>query len=220
MAPIDLPETFNLVLSIFSTVLSVFALWLSIHFYRLSNELNNRMIGAISELTVSAKTTEVTTTQITSRALDVLAGHFEHRVDAAEQQGVLEVARTVGAALAEAPPQKRHRAQVEATRAVTDAFLQVKVSVAPAAAEYDWGPFLRRMDELQRANRFLSVKWLHRRIFADEPGMQEALQVAIHREMLETYHLRNPRSPHPTLCCALNRAHPSVVAALAQVDGY
>lgn len=211
-----LADAVNLAMTLLSIALSVIAIWLSIHFYRLSNDVSGKVMQAIADLTVSAKTTEATTTRITSRALDVLADHFEHRVDEAERESRVKVAQSVGRALAEAPPEERHEAQAAATRAVSEAFLKLKTSVAPTSHEYDWGPFIRRMDELQRNNLYLSVKWLHRTVFGDEPGMQEALQIAIERDVLKTFRRENPDRPqYPTLCCELNPSHPAVVSALA-----
>jgi hypothetical protein len=216
MNPPALQDVLNLALSLFSTAISIFALWLSVRFYQLSNDLNNRMVQTISELAVSAKTTEATTTRITSRALDVLAGHFEHRIEEAEEESRVEVARSVARALATAPPREREKAQAAATRAVADAFDRLKDTMAPASHEYDWRPFVRRVRELQRANQYLSVKWLHQKVFAEEPSMQQALQVALAREMLRTYQLSNPRNPeHPTLCCEVNPGHPVIV----ELDG-
>jgi hypothetical protein len=88
---------------------------------------------------------------------------------------------------------------------VSDAFVKLRTSAAPTSPEYDWGPFVRRVDELQRSNAYLSVKWLHRKVFAGEPGMQEALQIALERGILRTFHRDNPRrASFPTLCCELD----------------
>jgi hypothetical protein len=54
-------------MALLSIALSSIAIWLSIHFYRLSNEVGSRVMQAIPDLTVSAKTTEATTTRITPR---------------------------------------------------------------------------------------------------------------------------------------------------------
>ena len=209
-------ESFNLALALFSIALSVVSMWLSIHFYHRSNEIADRTIQAIAELMASVRTTEATTTQLTRRALDVLTGHFEQRVEAAEQEGRVQVAQSVGRALAEAPPHERLDAQTAAARAVTEAFSKLKSSVAPASSDYDWGPFVRRLLDLQRSNRYLSVKWLHQKVFAAEPGMQEALQIAIARAMLRTFQRTNPNDRgHPTLCCELDLSSPIVIQALA-----
>ncbi|HEX2204563.1 MAG TPA: hypothetical protein VHG91_14725 [Longimicrobium sp.] len=215
-APLGVADALNLALAVFSIALSAVAMWLSIHFYRLSNELSGHL-QALAELKVSAKTTEATATQITSRAMDVLAGHLERRIAEAEMEGRLQVARGLERALAETPPEERREARVAATRAVTDAFAKLRTSAAPTAADYDWGPFVRRIDELQRKNAYLSVKWLDRTVFAGEPGMQEALQVAIEHEVVRTFRRENPNNPRfPTLCCELERRHPAVAEALGR----
>lgn len=219
MAAPDALATLNTVVSlalgILSIAISLIAIWQSLYFYRMSNEAGNRLSQAIADLAISARSTEVTTTQVTTRALDVLAGHFERRVEQAEKESRMGVAESVARALAQAPPHERHEAQAAATRAVSDAFVRLRTSVAPTAEDYDWGPFIRRMGELQRNNTYLSIKWLHQKVFAGEPGMQEALQIAIEMSILRTYHRANPRRPkYPTLCCELDRDHATVRAAL------
>jgi hypothetical protein len=205
----------SLALGILSIAISLIAIWQALYFYRMSNEAATRLMQAIADLAVSARSTEVTTTQVTTRALDVLAGHFEHRVEQAEQESRMRVAESVARALAQAPPHERHEAQAAATRAVSEAFVRLKTSVAPTSDDYDWGPFIRRMSGLQRNNTYLSIKWLHQKVFAGEPGMQEALQIAIEIGLLRTYHRANPGRPrYPTLCCELNREHAIVQAAL------
>lgn len=162
---------------------------------------------SLSDINASAKTTEATTTQVTSRALDAILG----RVTKAEQETTLRVAQTLEHLL----PKEYLR---EVKKELTDAFSTLKSTVAPASSGYDWGPFIRRISDLQGKNRFLSVKWLHQKHFTDDPGMQEALQIAIAQKMLLTYHLENPKKDSgakPTLCCKLDLSNPTVAAALS-----
>ena len=212
-----LEPSFSLASSFLSILLAVIAIWQAMYMYRISNDLNQRLVQALEELKSSARSTEATTTQVTSRALDVLAGHFERRVDEAERQSRVRVAQSVAHSLAQADPLERHQVQVAATRAVTDALATLRTSVASSAADYDWGPFIRRIDRLERTNRYLAVKWLHQKLFADDGALQEALQVAIELQILRTYHRPNPaHRQYPTLCCALDRDHDVVRSALAR----
>jgi hypothetical protein len=216
--PIAILEPFvSLTLSLLSIAISLIAIWQAFYMYRMSNEVTQRLMQGLSELTASAKSTEATTTQVTTRALDVLAGHFERRVEEAEKESRIRVAESVAQSLAMAPPHERHQAQAAASRAVTEALATLRASVAPTASDYDWGPFIRRIDRLERNNRYLSVKWLHQKLFADDGALQEALQVAIELRLLRTYHRPNPARPHhPTLCCALDYSHEVVRSALAR----
>lgn len=207
----------SLALSLVSIVISLIAIWQALYMYRMSNEVTQRLMQGLAELSASARSTEATTTQVTSRALDVLAGHFERRVDEAERESRMRVAETVAHALQQAPAHERFQAQAAATRAVTDALATLRASVAPVASDYDWEPFIRRIDRLERNNRYLSVKWLHQKLFADDGALQEALQVAIELRILRTYHRPNPSRPqHPTLCCALDQEHPTVRSVLGR----
>lgn len=220
-SPRDLIATLDpivsLALSLLSIAISLIAIWQALYMYRMSNEVTQRLMQGLSELTASARSTEATTTQVTSRALDVLAGHFERRVEEAERESRVRVAESVAQSLAQAPPHERYQAQAAATRAVADALATLRASAAPTAADYEWAPFIRRIDRLERNNRYLSVKWLHQKLFAEDGSLQEALQVAIELRILRTYHRSNPAHPqHPTLCCALERDHPVVRSALAR----
>lgn len=205
----------GLISALVSIPFAAIAMWQSLYFYRMSNEAGNRLMQAIADLAVSARSTEATTTQVTTRALDVLAGHFEQRVEQAEREGRMRVAESVARALSDAAPQDRHDAQAAASRAISETFTRLKTSVAPTSEDYDWGPFIRRLNGLQRNNLYLSIKWLRQTVFASDPGMQEALQIAIELGLLATYRRANPTQPrYPTLCCKLNREHPVVRATL------
>ena len=213
--PASVQAAASFALALVSIVLGVFAMWQAFAFHRSASQVSSATLALLAELKVTVRATEATTSQVTSRALDVLAGTFERRMEEVEHESRVRVAETVARVLAEASPRERAAAEEAAARAVSDAFVKLKTSIAPTAEEYDWGPFIRRMDELQRKNAYLSVKWLHQQVFVDEPGMREALQIAIDRGLLRTYERPNPRRPrYPTLCCELNRGHPSVGVAL------
>ena len=113
-------------------------------------------------------------------------------------------------------PEEKEAVGRTIARDVDEVFAGLRSTVAATAPEYDWGPFLRRVDGIERGNRFMSVKWLRETQFAGEPSFQEAISVAIASGMLTTYHSENPKNPsYPTLCCKLARQHPVVATTLS-----
>lgn len=211
---VDLLQVVGLIGSLATIILGVIAIWLSLYFYRRSNEIFAAIFKALLDITASTKTTEATTTQVTSRVLDGLLS----RVTRTEEAATLKVSQALGQAMPSATKEQLGSVQRELQKKLTEAFSNLKSSVAPTSSTYDWGPFIRRIADLERKNRFLSVKWLHQTIFADDPGNRTALQVAIdENKVLITYKLENPKKPgsQPTLCCKLNKADPAVASALA-----
>jgi hypothetical protein len=100
---------------------------------------------------------------------------------------------------------------------IEELFLSLKAETAPTAIDYDWGPFVRRINQLESQHRFLSVKWLNEKKFADDPALQEALQIAIKNGILELYSIDNPNNPDfKTSVCRLIRGHPTVRKILQQ----
>jgi len=74
------------------------------------------------------------------------------------------------------------------------------------SAIYDLAPFLRRIRDLEKEHRFLSVKWLREKKYGNNPEAQEALQICLDKGYLKTYRQKNPRHPNrPVLSCKLNR---------------
>ncbi len=103
----------------------------------------------------------------------------------------------------------------ELTAEVAQAFQVLRAKAAPSEITYDWGPFIRRIAELEGQHRFLSVKWLNEKKLIEHPGVQEALQVALTNGVLETYYVDNPKNKEfPVRACRLNRANPIVAKNL------
>lgn len=69
----DLLSVVSLSASITPIVLGVLAIGLSSYFYHKSNELLVHVIRALAEISASTKSTENTTSQVTTRVIDVLA---------------------------------------------------------------------------------------------------------------------------------------------------
>ena len=212
----DVLATVSLAAGIISIVLGSLAIWLSLYLYHRSNELLVQVIRALSEIAASTKSTENTTSQVTTRVIDVLAAQVKSSYTRAEQDAKLRAVEKIERVLPGASMEQRKIVASEIARSVEEVFADIRSTVAPAAADYDWGPFIRRVDGIETTNRFLSVKWLRETQFAGQPSFQEALSIAIANGILGTYHRENPKAPdHPTLCCRLNRGLGAVRSALA-----
>lgn len=214
----DIFQWVSLIAGIVGTVatliLGIVAILLSLYFYRRSNDLFVLMTSTLSQILGSTKATEIATTTVTQRVVDGLIGAWRQRIDTAQEDTRLRAAESLGKTLVGAPPEQVHAATREIAREITSGFGAVKSTIAVMSPEYDWGFFVKTMYELEKNNKFLSVKHLHQKKFAEDAGMREALQVAIDKAILTTYTRPNPRSSaYPTVCCKLNRSHPEVTRA-------
>lgn len=97
----------------------------------------------------------------------------------------------------------------------------VKHKPIPGSSSYNWMPFVRRIRDIRNnaPSDYLSVRWLREERFSENSEFQEALQIAIDREMLHTYHKDNKHNPKfPILCCELNESHPTVKEILQAIS--
>ncbi len=211
---LDVLSVVSLATGITSIVLGILAIGLSLYLYHKSNELMVNVIRALSEISASTKSTEHTNSQVTTRVIDVLAEQARS-FTRVEQGAKLRAVERIESMPGVSRDQKRVLAS-EVAKGVEEVLTEIRSGIAPSAADYDWGPFIRRVDTIERTNRFISVKWLRERIFAGEPSFQEAIAVAIGRGILIPYQLENPkRPPFATSCCRLNREDEHCRAALA-----
>jgi len=202
----------GLVGSIATIILGVIAIWLSLYFYRRSNDVYIALNTMLSRVEASSKTTEVTSTQVTSRLIDGVIGSLQREnLEKLEHPAVLKISEKVDRALQPLPKQKRDSAVSEIRKDLENLFLILRAETGPIAIDYDWGPFVRRIQVLETENRFLSVKWLNEKKLSDDPALREALQIAIKDGILELYSLPNPKNPDfETTACRLNSQNPVV----------
>jgi hypothetical protein len=217
--PNQMAETWEIVLkvagligSLSTIILGVIAIWLSLYFYRRSNEVYIALNTILSRVEASSKTTEVTSTQVTSRLIDGVIGSLQREnLAKVEHPAMLRISEKVDRALQPLPKHSRESATKEIRQDLEDLFLVLRAEVGPSTIEYDWGPFVRRISQLEAENRFLSVKWLNEKKLADDPALREALQIAIKDGILELYSLENPKNPDfETTACKLNKQNPVV----------
>jgi hypothetical protein len=234
--------------TVVALVLSIVAIWLSLYFYRRSNEVYNSLSGVVSRIEASTKVTEVASKDmilpIVQTVQEVFRSSARGHIDSLRPAIIQRSAAGIDEALKELSEPERTKIR-EAVYAEIDSFLgtlkyqmssefspignldTIRSSVTipttskpiPGSISYDWVPFIRRIRDLQAGNRFLSVKHLRETVFKNEPDSQEALQVAIDKEMLSTYYHDNPKNPQfPTLACKLNSEHP-VIREIIQAIG-
>jgi hypothetical protein len=214
----------SVLLGIISGVLAVIAIWLSLYFYKRSNELNLTTLNFLSRTESTIGKIEILTTQmeeaskrVTGRLLDGVLGQLPSpsRIDQTEEATVLQLAKKVGAVLGPQRTAEAEAIQKGIQEVVSNAFTAVKAQVGPTSIEYDWGPFVRRIDELERSHKFLGVGLLHKQVFGSEPDMKEALQFALKNGILEKEFVPNlPGQDRPVRACKLNRLNEIVLKAL------
>jgi len=202
-------------------VLGVLAIWLALYFYRRANEINNALIQMVARIEASSKSTEVTSTQFTGRLIDAVTGTLDQTtLDQIEEKVTLRILERLKPALQSAPASVSTQATKGVEEEVAGLFSSLRIKAAPTSPDYDWGPFVRRIHELETQNKFISLKWLNETKFVADPAMREALQVAIKNSIVELYRIDNPKNPvFPTTACRLAVTHPTVVRVLRGIDG-
>lgn len=208
----------SIVGSLATIILGVIAIWLSLYFYRRSNEVYTALTQILSRIEASSKTTEVTSTQVTSRLIEGVIGSLQKTtLSKVEEPTLLRISQRVNQSLQALPEDVRQSTIKEIREELKELFLVLRAEAAPSALDYDWGPFVRRIHQLEAEHKFLSVKWLNENKFAGDLGIQEALQVAIRDGILELYPIDNPKNPaFKTTACKLTHRHPIVKKVLGQ----
>jgi len=211
----------SIVSSVATVILGVTAIWLSLYFYKRSNELYAHMTQMLSRIEASSEATKVTSTELTRPLVDgVVASLQERTLTQVEDPTVLRISARVDKALEKVPGHARKQAAEEIVEELKELFTTLRAEAAPTAPEYDWGPFIRRINQLEREHNFLSVKWLNEKKLADDLTMRESLQVAIKYGILEMYWVENPKNPpFRTRACKLARQHPVVKKVLGEQSG-
>lgn len=206
----------SIVSSLATVILGVTAIWLSLYFYRRSNELYAHMTQMLSRIEASSEAAKVTSTELTRPLVDgVVASLQERTLTQVEDPTLLRISARVDKALEKVPRHARKRAVEEIVEELKELFTTLRAEAAPTAPDYDWGPFIRRINQLEREHNFLSVKWLNEKKLADDPAMRESLQVAIKYGILEMFWVENPKNPaFKTRGCKLARQHPVVKKVL------
>ena len=210
----------SLIGSLATIILGVIAIALSTYFYRRSNDLFVALSQMLSRVEASSKTTEVTSTQVTSRLIDGVVGSLQKdTLSRAEHPAVLRMAERVNKSLHPLPREARQAIVKELRDELQELFSTLRAEASPATLDYDWGPFIRLIDELEGKHRFLSVKWLNQTKLAEDPALRESLQVAIEEGIVELYSVDNPKNPEfPTTACKLARENPVVKKVVGSSD--
>lgn len=241
-------QVVGFILAVAAVVLGVVAIWLSLYFYRRTNDLYNSLNNIISRIEASAKVTEVASKDMIRPIIQTVQEVFQSgargHIESLRPTIIQRSAAGLDEALKGLSEPEKSKAR-EAVYAEIDSFLgtlkdQISVEFSPirnlntaksvetipieskpipGSISYDWIPFIRRIRDLQAGHRFLSVKMVREKVFGNEPDSQEALQIAIDRKMLSTYYVDNPKNPQfPTLACGLNSEHP-IVKEIIQAIG-
>ncbi len=216
----------NWFLGITSGVLGIIAIWLSLYFYRRGNELYQKLFDFLSRIEATATRVEAlshemeeASKRVTGRLLDGVLGQLPSpaRIEKAEEGTVLRIAEKVKAVLGPQHSEEALAIQRGVQEEVSKAFTAVRAQVAPSSVDYDWGPFVRKMDELEASHRFIGVSFVRNTLFSSDPAIQEALQYALRNGILEQYFVDNlPGKANKVRACKLNRVNELVIRALTK----
>jgi len=190
------------------------------------------------------------TERLVEGLLVTLSNLMSLRLGGAEKGVAERIRAVLENELPDMPAGQRHSLQREVLSLITDAFGPVRqeafklaraaevelptrrtapppAGYAPTRAPITAGPspdltyVIRWIAEQEPPkNRFLSVKNLREKRFAQNQTLQDAFQSALNSGMLETYYVDNPRNPEwPTKACRVNRTNETVKEILALQTG-
>ncbi|MBM4034880.1 MAG: hypothetical protein FJ291_24320 [Planctomycetes bacterium] len=237
-------EIVGIVIGLLGIGISCLAIWLSVKFYLMGNELYAKLSEIISRIEASSKTTETTLASVTARLIEWVLGEAGRSLrtkamttEEVERHRITSVLEDV---LKDLPAERQYEVKRQVLEALQTAFLLPRqeasklealtssgastrpapqlggVHVPAGEATHDWAAFVQLLDTVEATNRFVSLKWLHQKKLAGEPGLQQALQKAIDLGIVEMETVENPKNPKwPTRTCRLNRKHPLVRAILS-----
>jgi hypothetical protein len=225
----------GLIMSLFCTIIfGAIAIWLSPYFYRENTKVYNSMRDVLEKIRESSKVSEVASRDVLHPVVETMLGvvreSTRRSIDSLGQTFMYKAAIKLDRVLKAETTEEREVARESFIDEINSLFGTLRhevgkvdvaweperalatrrptigdIRVIPGSPTYNWTPFIRRIRDMQKTHKFLSVKWLREKKFALEPEYQEALQVAIDRSMLGTYYRNNPDNPEfPTLCCKLN----------------
>jgi hypothetical protein len=226
-------QIIGLVGSLATIILGVIAIWLSLYFYRRSNELSNAVSSKLTTIEVSSKVTETTSTSILQPVISTIMSIFRQSTisgfDYLRSEYMVKIASGVNnlaTATTDAEKKKAKDSILKELNAMFGTFKDKidEISISPSTSalsgviepfdsyfgvpKVKWVNFIQRIDKLEEEMSFLSVKWLRERVFKNESDFLEILQVAIHSGILEKYYVDNPKNPKfPTLACKLDRSN-------------
>lgn len=212
-------DIIGLIGSLSTIILGIIAIWLSLYFYRRSGDLFNSLSNLVSRIEASTKSSEEMSKLVAGRLVDYVTRDQTTNSSQTKEKALLNITKKL--------ENVKDKLSKEDNKTNQDAILgelmsEIKnqlslttISTAPEKIEYDWGPFIRRMNELETKHKFISLKWLDHTVFSDDIEMREALKIAIKNDFLKIYQITNPlNKEHKTTCCKLDRKNPVVVKAL------
>lgn len=240
---INLLQIISLVGSLATIILGVVAIWLSLYFYRRSNEINNAIGNKLSTIEVSSKMTETTSVNILQPVLETVMSLIKNSTISGfdnlktRYMGNIDI-EIEKLSLAKTDDDKQKA--MKSLRHAIDSFYGTltnqidKIDITPSPHSFpkqtegviygfsrsEWVNFIQKINKLESENDFLSVKWLRNKLFENDPDFQKMLQIAIDKRILLKDYLTNKKNPQfPTLACKLDRDNPLVIDTLSGESG-
>jgi hypothetical protein len=246
MSTIAILEILSIIGSLCTIILGVLAIWLSLYFYREGNKVNKLTTDMLSRIESSSHAAETNSREIIKPTLDTvlnlvkgsatsnmdtmtpsiynrISSIFDNFTNAGIPepafkqlrekvlQGVKNVVKEVPDIILEGVPEQLFSANESRPTIVCRKKIHLFSDIPPV-----WISFIGRINNLEKANKFLGVKWLREKKFVEEPEYIPLLQEALEKEYLIRYHVENPQNPNfKTMACRLDRDNPFVSQCLA-----
>lgn len=212
-------DIIGLIGSLSTIILGVIAIWLSLYFYRRSGDLFNSLSSLVSRIEASTKSSEEMSKLVANKLVDYVTRDQTTKSSQTKEKALLNITKKLedikGKLATEDSGVNQDIILGELMSEIKNQLSLTTISIAPEKIDYDWGPFVRRMSELEMKHKFISLKWLDQTVFCDDVEMQEALKIAIKNDYIKIYQIPNPKNKeHKTTCCKLDRKNPIVMKAL------
>jgi hypothetical protein len=223
----------GLIVGVIGGAIGAFSIAVTWKLYQAGTKVNQETSRVLTEIRSSSHTTEVTSTRFTEQLIRALIELLGRDLKSSLLVGRTTLSERIDSLLAQglsgADPAQAKSIRERVQGAVATAFRTMEFQAArlpelpqPAAAGSRTGTsaavtapgmprLIKWIAKHEPKYAFFSVKFLRDRMFARDPAVQEALQLAIDEGILETYDRPNPKNPAwPTKACRLKREHPLV----------
>jgi hypothetical protein len=212
----------GLIASLASLILAVVAIWISMHFYRQSEQV-------LIQILTSSKTSEVHSKDVSKELINIIREQIK--------PGVMKIAREEFESIANDPSfvkevdkgkkdewinQKKASLLYQLQQvfeSIHETPIKTKNIIQDQPQDYgnhvELAVFIKKIKTMESSHRFLAVKFLKDTKFAGNNFAVKMLQYCIDKNILLTYRHPNPKKPDfPVLAVKLNPVHPKVVQAL------
>ncbi len=207
----------SVVLSIVSIVvtlvLGIIAVLFSFSFYKSSN-------SAMRQIEKSADIASTYSKEIAKELIAILSGKVSHESEEYIKETIVKHLNVLTDKIPGSDKEIIKKIKSDVLKQIDSYYrsalikpstIEGKTETKEIVNELDLSSFIRRIDELESENKFLSARYLREKVFANEPFTVKVMQYAIDQDMLTKYLIDNPHKPNrPVTAVKLDRENSTV----------